>query len=51
MSIENYGRVIQVIGSVVDVEFLEGELPKLYDAVTIDMDSPDDSGKKIKLYL
>lgn len=45
----NCGRVIQVIGSVVDVEFPEGDIPKLYDAVTIDTETPD--GKPVKLYL
>jgi len=32
---ENWGRVAQVIGPVVDVEFEPGQLPKLYDAVMI----------------
>ena len=45
----NSGRIIQVIGSVVDVEFPEGELPKLYDAVTIEREEED--GKSSKLYL
>lgn len=44
-----YGKVIQVIGSVVDVEFNEGEIPKLYDAVTIDVETLE--GKSDKLYL
>lgn len=31
----NEGKVVQVIGPVVDVEFLEGKLPDLYNAVII----------------
>lgn len=29
------GSIVQIIGTVVDVEFSEGNLPKLYDALTI----------------
>ncbi|MGI5823882.1 MAG: F0F1 ATP synthase subunit beta [Dethiobacteria bacterium] len=32
----NEGKVVQVIGPVVDVEFLEGNLPHLYNAVVIE---------------
>jgi len=32
---ENIGRVIQVIGPVVDIKFNEGQLPKLKDAIKI----------------
>lgn len=32
---ENKGKIIQVIGPVVDVEFEEGHLPKIYNAVRI----------------
>ncbi|MBC7342381.1 MAG: F0F1 ATP synthase subunit beta [Clostridia bacterium] len=32
------GRVVQVIGPVVDVRFENGELPDLYNAITIDSD-------------
>jgi F-type H+/Na+-transporting ATPase subunit beta len=32
---ENRGRVVQVMGPVVDVEFPDGELPAIYDAVEI----------------
>ncbi len=31
----NVGIVVQVIGPVVDIEFLEGKLPNLYNAITI----------------
>ena len=32
---ENKGRVIQVIGPVVDIRFTDGNLPSLYNAITI----------------
>ena len=31
----NVGKVVQVIGPVVDVEFLEGNVPDLYNALII----------------
>ena len=31
----NTGRIIQVIGPVVDIRFPEGHLPKLYNAIEI----------------
>ena len=34
------GRVVQVIGPVVDIEFPRGELPKIYNAVKVD--APED---------
>ncbi len=37
------GRVVQVMGPVVDVEFPSGELPEIYDAVEI----PRDGGKLV----
>ena len=35
----NTGKVIQVIGPVVDVEFLPEQLPAIYNAVTIEGDN------------
>lgn len=35
---ENTGQIIQVVGVVVDVEFKQGTLPAIYDALTIDRD-------------
>ncbi len=32
---ENRGKILQVLGPVVDVQF-EGKLPKIYDALTVD---------------
>lgn len=32
----NVGKVVQVIGPVIDIEFNEGSLPRILDAVTID---------------
>jgi F-type H+-transporting ATPase subunit beta len=35
MSAENVGKIVQVIGAVVDLEFPEGQLPNILNAVTI----------------
>ncbi len=35
MSDQNIGRVVQVIGPVIDIEFAGGELPEIYNAITI----------------
>jgi F-type H+-transporting ATPase subunit beta len=35
-SIANVGKIVQVIGPVVDVEFSDGQLPELYNALTVD---------------
>jgi F-type H+-transporting ATPase subunit beta len=32
----NVGKIVQVIGPVVDVEFADGHLPALYNALTVD---------------
>src|SRR3984957_17694178 len=32
----NVGKIVQVIGPVVDVEFADGPLPSLYNALTVD---------------
>ena len=32
----NVGKIVQVIGPVVDVEFADGQLPELYNALTVD---------------
>ena len=37
------GRVVQVMGPVVDIEFPSGDLPEIYDAVTI----PKEEGKMV----
>ena len=29
------GRVVQILGGVVDVEFQEGEIPELFDAIEV----------------
>lgn len=41
----NIGRIVQVIGPVLDVEFESGHLPELYNALTID--ATTDSGQVI----
>ncbi|PCH62505.1 MAG: hypothetical protein COC19_02735, partial [SAR86 cluster bacterium] len=30
------GRIVQIIGAVIDVEFARAEVPKIYDALTVD---------------
>lgn len=43
---ENIGKVIQVIGSTLDAEFAEGNLPALFNAIVIETEV---MGEKIKL--
>jgi F-type H+-transporting ATPase subunit beta len=47
-SIANVGKIVQVIGPVVDVEFSDGQLPELYNALTVDYEV---NGKPAKLTL
>jgi len=47
MSAENVGKIVQVIGAVVDLEFPEGQLPDIMNAVTIT--SPTISDEKDNL--
>jgi len=35
-NVHTLGNIVEVIGAVVDVEFSRGEVPKIYDALTID---------------
>jgi F-type H+-transporting ATPase subunit beta len=35
------GRVVQILGGVVDVEFPEGNIPDLFEAITVDRDGKD----------
>ncbi|MDY0275936.1 MAG: F0F1 ATP synthase subunit beta [Desulfomicrobium sp.] len=42
MSAVNTGKIVQVIGPVVDLEFAEGKLPKIFDAVLITNPTIDD---------
>ena len=46
MNKEYKGRIVQVIGNVVDVEFPDGELPLINMALHIKRDQPDDQGRK-----
>ena len=45
----NTGKIIQVLGPVVDVEFAGGDLPKIYDALTVT--NPSISDKEDNLVL
>src|SRR5471032_1614359 len=44
----NIGKIVQVIGPVVDVEFADGHLPELYNALTVDYEL---NGKPARLTL
>ncbi|MBK6793515.1 MAG: F0F1 ATP synthase subunit beta [Anaerolineales bacterium] len=35
------GRVVQILGGVVDVEFPEGNVPELFEAITVDRDNKE----------
>jgi F-type H+-transporting ATPase subunit beta len=48
MAEQNVGRVVQVIGPVLDVEFPEGHLPAIYNAVTV-KDEGKETGVPIDL--
>ena len=37
----NKGKIIQVIGAVVDAEFEEGSVPEIYDALQVDFRPSD----------
>jgi F-type H+-transporting ATPase subunit beta len=43
------GRVIQVMGPVVDVQFEKGHLPEIYNAVTVDYKAKSENEKDINL--
>jgi len=44
-STANVGKIVQVIGPVVDVEFADGHLPALYNALTVDYTVNDKPAK------
>jgi F0F1-type ATP synthase beta subunit len=51
MDIENsnLGKIVQVIGAVVDAEFPEGATPKIYDALEVNYSVPGlEEGKKTR---
>ncbi len=45
----NKGKIVQVIGPVVDVAFEEGELPPIYNALTVEYDIPRRGRTKLTL--
>jgi F-type H+-transporting ATPase subunit beta len=47
----NIGKVLQVIGPVVDVEFPAGQLPDIYNAIVIRSEDQDDKSGNIDLTL
>ena len=38
----NKGHVLQVMGPVVDVKFANGQLPEIYNALTVKIKRPDE---------
>ena len=48
---EVQGRVTQVLGNVVDVEFPEGQLPDIYEAIRIDRENAEDLILEVELLL
>ena len=47
MNKENYGKIIQIIGAVIDISFEEEKVPSIYNA--LETDSPVLGGKKLIL--
>lgn len=45
------GRIYQVLGAVVDVEFPEGELPEIYDAVRVPREGNEDLILEVQMHL
>jgi len=41
---QNIGKIVQVIGPVVDVEFEAGQLPEIYNAIRIVSENPEKTG-------
>jgi F-type H+-transporting ATPase subunit beta len=44
MANQNVGKIVQVIGPVVDVEFEAGHLPEIYNALRIVSENPEETG-------
>ncbi|HBC93200.1 MAG TPA: F0F1 ATP synthase subunit beta, partial [Pelotomaculum sp.] len=47
----NVGKIVQVIGVVVDIQFPPGEVPAIYNAIKVKSDKEDMFGRKIDLTL
>ncbi len=45
----NKGKIVQIIGPVVDVEFPAGQLPAIYNALTLDYEMPGHGKTKLTL--
>jgi F-type H+-transporting ATPase subunit beta len=48
---EVQGRIVQVQGNVVDVEFPEGHLPDLFEALLVARDGQDDLVLEVQVHL
>jgi F-type H+-transporting ATPase subunit beta len=49
MAEQNIGKIVQVIGPVIDVEFAPEHLPELYTALKVDEPGPGDHGDRVRL--
>jgi F-type H+-transporting ATPase subunit beta len=49
MAEQNIGKVVQVIGPVIDVEFAPEHLPELYTALRVDEPGPGGHGDRVRL--
>ncbi len=47
----NKGKITQIIGPVIDVEFMEGELPAIYNAINIKRDDGSDLVLEVQQHL
>jgi F-type H+-transporting ATPase subunit beta len=48
---ETQGRIAQILGNVVDVEFPEGELPNIFDALRVPVEGAQDLILEVQLHL
>ena len=45
------GRIYQVLGAVVDVEFPQGQLPEIYDAIRVPRENDEDLILEVQMHL
>src|SRR3954469_22212856 len=43
-NVKNVGKIVQVIGPVIDVEFEAGQLPEIYNAILVSAGTPREPG-------
>lgn len=45
------GRIVQILGNVLDVEFPEGQLPEIYDAIRVPREGEEDLIMEVQMHL